>query len=275
MIIDTWQLFFALLANLLLATFALKKNSVDWSGGIVGFLLGTIIFLALGFWGWFVLGIFFLSSSFLSKLWSSKKGIAEQKSHKGSRRDGFQAFSNAGPGAIAALFFFLFGGHWFLVGFLVSMACGTADTWSSELGVHSRKDPLCLRTFKLVEPGTSGAVSLLGTGAAFIGALVISLSSLPVVYDHGYSGISMSGFIILLGFFGSIVDSFLGAVFQVQFITDQGYITEKPHFQGYANRRIRGIHWMNNDMVNLTSNSVVTILSILISLGMSGGYKYL
>jgi uncharacterized protein (TIGR00297 family) len=273
--LDYIRLSLAILANCGLAFVALHKGLVTWSGGITGFFLGFSIYLAWGFWGWLVLGSFFLSSSFFGKLRSRNKMIAEQKSHKGGKRDGLQAFSNAGPGAISALLYLLFGGSWFLAGFLISMSCATADTWSSELGVHSKRDPIDLKTFRIVEPGTSGAVSLLGIGAAFCGAWIIALVGLPVVVVYQYDLLSMIVLTGILGFVGSLVDSLLGAFLQVQYVDDQGFITEKSVTRGIKNKPIRGIHWLNNDIVNLISNSTVTGLAIGITLWSSQGYLYL
>lgn len=90
--------------------------------------------------------------------------------------------------------------------FIISVAAITSDKFASELGVLDRAKPIFLLTFERVQPGTSGAVSALGTVMSFAGALLIGVSAIFLF------GIKPSEALLvgIGGFFGSLIDSFAG-----------------------------------------------------------------
>ena len=59
---------------------------------------------------------------------------------------------------------------------LAALAEATADTLSSELGSAFGGTPVLLTTFRRVEAGTDGAVSLFGTLCGIIGAILVVLA---------------------------------------------------------------------------------------------------
>ena len=71
--------------------------------------------------------------------------------------------------------------------------------------------------------------------------------------------------IIVAGFAGCLVDSFLGAFFQVLYIdADSGKYTEKKKSpSGKDNQLTCGIPWMDNDMVNLASNILSATIAFI------------
>ncbi len=256
----------ALGANILLAGVAYRKKSVSPSGAVVGFILGAAIFLAGGFSGWIVLGVFFVSSTIVGKLTDSRKHRLAHIHEKGSTRDGMQAFSNAGPAALSMVGYLLTGQGVFLVGFLGSMATANGDTWSSELGVLSKKDPVSLLTLRRVVPGTSGAVSLLGFVASALGSLLIVVSAIGLYVFYGGFTPGTIALVFAGGIIGGLFDSLLGALLQGQYKDLRGNYTEKPVSQGTKNTLVRGFPWMNNDLVNLISNTGATIFVMIVHL---------
>ncbi|MCL5433378.1 MAG: DUF92 domain-containing protein [Candidatus Marsarchaeota archaeon] len=100
-----------------------------------------------------------------------------------------------------------------LVAFIASVAAVTADKFSSEIGVINGR-PFSIITFKRIEKGVSGGISLLGTIAGFVGSLLISFSVflLPLLNFNLSANILIFLFFIVLisGFAGTIIDSFLG-----------------------------------------------------------------
>ncbi|KAL7909719.1 integral membrane protein DUF92 domain-containing protein [Trichoderma velutinum] len=123
------------------------------------------------------------------------------------------------------------GGDLFIIGIIANYAAVAADTFSSELGILSKSQPRLITslTLRKVPPGTNGGVTLLGLGAGLLGSLTIVTSSmlfLPVCNESTVSKRGggdpwtadnrrlFMGFLILWGTLGSVLDSFLGAIFQ-------------------------------------------------------------
>ncbi len=99
--------------------------------------------------------------------------------------------------------------HLFVLASIVSINAAFADTFSSEIGKLSRIKPILITTFKTVEKGTSGGVTILGITAATFASLISAI----FFYIVGYQMI----FIIILficGILGSIIDSYIGATLE-------------------------------------------------------------
>ena len=126
-------------------------------------------------------------------------------------------------------------GDLLVVGVVANYAATTADTLSSELGILSKSKPrLVLNPWKICPPGTNGAVSGLGLGAAVLGAAIIGAVSSywfnPTTTTPTVSALGFILFTTLIGLSGSLLDSILGAIFQHSVIdirTDR--IVENPH----------------------------------------------
>ncbi len=88
--------------------------------------------------------------------------------------------------------------------FAAAVAAITADKFSSEIGVLQRK-AFTLFGMRKVNAGTSGAVSLLGFIAGFIGALIIAIFAYLLTGSSALFVIT-----VIAGFFGDLIDSFFG-----------------------------------------------------------------
>jgi len=256
--------------NLLLALGAYRKRAITSSGGIVGFFLGTLIYLAGGLYFWLHLGAFFFSSTLLGRLTSHAKEKGTRVHAKDGRRDGFQVVSNAGPAAAAAVLYWMLPYPPFLVAFASSFAAANADTWAGELGMLSSRTPVSILNGKPLPLGTSGAVTTAGFWASFFGSLFIA-----VFFGLGY--IIVVGFnsriffwmtvVILCGFFGSVVDSLIGASLQAEYrCTVTREHTERPYTGTSRNELVKGYPFINNDMVNFLSVSAVTLTASILTL---------
>lgn len=120
-----------------------------------------------------------------------------------------------------------------------------------------------------VEAGTSGAVSLVGTSAAAAGSLLITALSwiLTPVKDPCLWLFALTVFIGGVG--GSLLDSWLGATVQAIFYCSKCQKeTEKHplHSCGSSTTPLRGLHWFNNDMVNLCCTLGGSIPVVLLTL---------
>lgn len=269
------QLVIGAILAFLAAAGAYRFRLLTVSGALAAFLLGTVTFGLRG-WGWaLVLITFFISSSALSLVFKKRKRSAESMYSKGGRRDAAQVLANGG---LAGLFVIL---HLIMpnsltpwIGFCAALAAANADTWATELGVLNPHKPILILTGKPAEPGTSGAISLVGTLASTAGAALIALLAW-VLRPAGMvllNGFVLFALITLCGLAGSLVDSILGASVQAIYYCDtcQKETEKHPlHGCGAQTHLIRGKKWMDNDWVNLgctlTASMLVIILGWLIT----------
>ena len=253
------QLFTGILLGIIIAYLAWRARSLSVSGAIAAAICGGLIF---GFGGlpWAALLLtFFISSSALSRAFAIRKTSINEKFSKGSQRDWGQVLANGGIGAMLAIAYAIWPDQsWIWPAYVGSMAAVTADTWATELGVLSPQLPRLVTTWKPVERGTSGAISLPGTLAATSAALLIGLVGGIFTTSTGNS--SLQGTIILVvavlgGLSGSLIDSLLGATVQAIYTcpTCQKETERHPlHTCQTPTIHKRGYRWLNNDWVNLT-----------------------
>lgn len=258
------------LASSFLITFvAYKKSSLNKSGFIAATVLGTGIYFFGGLWFSVIMVTFFISSSLLTKFKHNNKESLEKLNEKSGNRDYMQVFANGGLGLIFAFLYYLDSSPVFLLAYAASFAVATADTWASEIGVLSKKKPLNILNFKPLKNGMSGGVSILGTSFAFLGALFISSIHFIVsiiIYKDIKLALVYSIYCLLVGFAGSIIDSLIGASVQAQYYCESlDTITEKKSYKDKPNKLIKGIPFVNNDVVNISSNliSVLVVLFIV------------
>ena len=231
------------------------------SGAIAAFVVGVFTVLGLGLKGLLILGLFFASSSFWSKVKSANKKKAEEMLVKGSRRDWQQVLANGGLAALSSILYFATADLLWLLGFCICNAAANSDTWASEIGSMSRGKPLYIKNYKRVERGTSGAVSLLGTTAALLGSFVIALASSYLFHLHFGEFL----FIFILGFIGNVIDTLLGAFVQAGYECSVCTMkTEKTFHCGQKTKLMKGIPVLNNDAVNFLSGLSALLLGILI-----------
>ncbi len=210
---------------------------------------------------------FFISSSIIYIFNKKVEKKLESVHEKGSRRDYIQVFANGGVALVCSIIYYYTNNYIYMIAMAISFAAATADTWASEIGVLSRKKPISIVTFKRIENGMSGGVSLLGTFSALCGAGFIAV--IFIVLSYILNGINNNIFIILciisiFGFFGAIIDSILGATVQGSYLNEKDkIITEKKISNGSRNKKIKGFDFINNDAVNILSNILVVSIWLI------------
>ena len=260
-----YRLVLAILVNFIIAAAAFRKKAVSSSGFVAGITVGTVIFLS-SLVAYFMLMAFFITSSVMSKIGKSKKRAAMSVAEKGHRRDYLQVLANSIVGVITALLFALTGNSLFLIATAICFATANADTWASEVGNLSSKNPVSIMSFKRIRRGLSGGVTLLGTAASLLGSMVIATVFLVVSRDlFADNALSVFFLVTLAGFFGGVLDSLLGATIQVKYVSSQGEVFEKePKYLDSQNYQRKGWSIISNDMVNLITSAIaVPFFSVL------------
>ena len=208
-----------------------KRKSLDLFGSAVMIIMGIVIIFSAGA-NWLLLIILFLIMSLIATKYSKKYKMSLGEFE--GRRTSKNVISNG----VVACFMAAFGGYYlpFVGGFIGAIATATADTMASEIGVLDQ-NPRLITTFQKVDPGTNGAVSVLGTAVGIAGAAVIGIAAyLLGILANPLTAIVVS---IISGTVGCFMDSILGALFE-----NQG--------------------WMTNEHVNLIATVVGAIVGILL-----------
>jgi uncharacterized protein (TIGR00297 family) len=258
------QLLLGFLLALIIAFLAYKARSLNKSGAVAAAFTGTIIF-GVGGWQWAILLLtFFITSSALSRAFKNRKAKLEEKFSKGHERDAGQVFGNGGIATLfAALHFFYPNEVWVWAAFAASLAAVNADTWATELGVLNPNPPRMITNLtKVVEKGTSGGISLVGTLASLAGsALIAFLASLLTGNWLLFPLVTLSGLA------GSLFDSFLGGTVQAMYYcpTDKKETEKHPlHTCGTETVHLRGWTWLDNDIVNFSCGVFGAVVSLLL-----------
>jgi len=257
------QLFLGFLLAILIAFLAYKAHSLNKSGALAAAFTGTIIF-GIGGWAWAILLLtFFITSSTLSRAFKKSKQGLDEKFSKGHERDAGQVFGNGGIATLfAALHFFFPNEIWPWLGFAAALAAVNADTWATELGVLNPHPPRMITNLKkVVEKGTSGGISLIGTLASLTGsALIAFLASLLT------GNWSLFLLVTFSGLAGSLFDSFLGGTVQAMYYcpTDKKETEKHPlHTCGTQTVHIRGWEWLDNDLVNFSCGAFGMLVAMI------------
>lgn len=258
------QLIIGFILGGLIGVLAWRAKALSASGALAATCTGGLIF-GLGSLPWAILLLaFFISSSFLSRVFAKRKANLSEKFAKSSRRDWGQVLANGGLGALLACAqAVLPDASWPWIAYAGALAAVNADTWATELGVFSSRQPRLITSGKPVERGASGGITLVGYLASLGGASLIAILAGP--FSINYDVWVLMGVIILGGLLGASVDSWLGATYQAIYYcpTCQKETERHPtHTCETDTYQIRGWRWLNNDWVNFICSLVGAITTL-------------
>lgn len=250
----------------LIAVISYLTRSLTAGGAWMLVVTGTIVFGFGGISFGLPIVFFFVSSTLLSRLKSSRKAQALEAFDKTGSRDYKQVLANGGIGAVSTVLYILTGWTgWYLV-YLAAMGEACADTWATEIGTLSRQQPRHILNWETVEPGRSGGITLLGTAAALAGSILTAVTGYFAVKISSQPAVSLMAMTMSFsaGFLGSIIDSITGATWQAQFRNCfTGKITEKKFTRGQKNIHISGLSFIDNDAVNFFSTFMAGVFMLL------------
>ena len=244
---------------------ALALKTLTPAGAVAAFVVGTLVFAIGRVNGALALVTFFLTASLLSRIRTAAKQRAKGLSEKGATRDMVQALANGGVPLLLLVASMFNPCWWSYMFFLAALASATADTWATEIGTLFKHKPFSLRNLARVPPGSSGAVSGAGTGAAAAGSCVIALFAGFYGQAGGFNTFAFTA-VAVSGFAGCMIDSLLGATVQAQYGSPNRDLSEVA---ADGARLVRGFPWIRNDMVNFISSASAAVICwfIFLTLG--------
>jgi len=173
------------------------------------------------------------------------------------RRKGIQVWSNSFWFILFLILYLLFEDQRLLVVAAAAITAATSDTWSSVTGIRLAGRPRLITTFRKVPVGTDGAVSgtgfLAGLAAAVIMAILFLIAELSL-------DLRVAVIILISGFSGCVVDSYLGAIFQYH----RWMHRTIPLMKRFQMLRPFKILLPNNDSVNLLATGVAALLAFIL-----------
>jgi uncharacterized protein (TIGR00297 family) len=203
-----------------LAVFSLisySKKMLNIEGILIANIVGIAIFL-FSEWNlvYFFVAVLFFAVAEVATIYSGKRKVKHEVRTAGN------ILGNSGTAILSlALGFHL--------GFFAAFASALADTLSSEIGLLSKKKPVLITSLKQVEAGTDGGVTPLGLAASVLGAALVA-----ALHFAFFGSFALFLVLVLSGFFGSLVDSFFGAVFERQGMLNNTEVNFLGSFGGTA-----------------------------------------
>ena len=305
----------AIPAIVLLLLRAYTRRSLTPLGILVAGITASIHALHPSALPFTLLGTFFLLGTAATKVKHDVKATLTMSSdgHSGGEgpRTSVQVLANSGCASIlCAVHVWLFGtrskaGGCFggngtngdalqdvlLVGIMANYAAVAADTFSSELGILSRTQPVLITNpFRTVPRGTNGGVTFAGLLAGVGGsAAMAAISVMFLTFCEGSAHNAIGTFLVasVLGTAGTLLDSFLGAVLQASVVDRRsGKIVEgpgglkvltksttKPRTQAMGHDRKvseesrsinTGSDILDNNQINLLMASIITLSGLVV-----------
>jgi len=172
---------------------------LDREGIILAVLMGTVIFV-YGGTNYLILMLSFLMLGIMATRYEHnikrEMGIYEHE----------RGWENVLSNGLAPTIFAFLSPYIGPVPFIASLAATTSDTFASEIGVLGKGRPISLENLREVKPGTSGAVSAMGTIASLVGATAIGVIAVFLFSVDPYTALLVG----IAGFAGSFVDTLFG-----------------------------------------------------------------
>lgn len=228
------------------AFFMKQKKWLTLTGSLSAFFVACILFN--GGIQLFIMPFFLLAGGTLV----SKLNVNESEKNG---RNAIQVMANGGVALVCILGWYWFEDEFlkrvFLKAYCISFAISICDTFSSEMGKYFNGRTMDIFTFKKIDKGLSGGVSMQGTMTGAM-AVVLACSITALLFDFKWE---TTLYIAIAGFLGMLLDSLVGSIFQAKYQALDGQIIES---KSDSTKPYKGFAWCTNDVVNILSNIIVT-----------------
>lgn len=259
--VDLW-LQIVLIVSPILAILAIKFKAMTTSGGVSA----LILFVAVGFFGRGYLPSLFIFTLFAVNMLVNvvKNRLVKAERSENSEKDGRGAKQIVAVGLFGIVFLIVYyysGVEFFYYLFFLSFVEQFADSMASDIGGMTKGKTVNIITFKSMQKGISGGVSLIGTLSALLGSLFLAV----ILYLFGAVSLKVYLLIALFAFAGTVIDSVAGALLQALYRCETcGRVVEKPICCAEKATLIKGFSAVDNVAVNYIANFVTCIMGGLL-----------
>jgi uncharacterized protein (TIGR00297 family) len=194
--------------NLAIALVAGRLRIVRPSGVAAGFVFGTIVLTFGGAPAYALLWLFFGAGTLATRFGRRRKEAMGKAEEAGGRRGAANVLANVTVPAFFVVAAALAPAEAasFRLAAAAAFATALMDTAGTELGQAIRSATVLLPDFRRVAPGTDGAVSIAGTLAGLLGALLVGIAA-SLTGWIAPAGIVV---VVLAATAGTVVESLLG-----------------------------------------------------------------
>jgi uncharacterized protein (TIGR00297 family) len=225
----------AAVVTLAFTAIARLLSGVTRSGALAGALVSFAMYASAGPGAFAALvSVFVIAIATTRVGYSRKQRLGAAESREG--RSASQILANTGVAALACILFAVGRSSIFLIGAAAAMAEAAADTTSSEIGEAASGQARLITTLEFVPAGTDGGITLSGTLAGALAALVVAACCVLVRLIPP----SALWLAWVAGFLGMLLDSVLGAVLE--------------------RRKV-----LNNDTVNLLGTFSAAVIALVLA----------
>ncbi len=252
-----------LISSPVLACLAIGFKTMTDGAGV----LSLILFLAVGFFGnnfvtiTFIVALFLIITltALITKKCLAKNTVNSEKQQRKAK----QIIAVGVFATISIIIFYVTGILLFYYLYFLALTEQFADSMASDIGKYTNGKNVDIITFKSVEKGLSGGVSLLGTLCALFFGFLIML--IPLIWNI----LSIKYFIIigLLSFLGTLIDSVLGSRLQALYKCSVcGKLLEDNSHCGEKALIVKGVGFIDNSTVNIFTGFITCLLGVLLLL---------
>ena len=217
-----------------------RMKVLSISGYFGSITLGALIVLFGNIIQFILLALFFILSSLLNLI--LKKYTARKS--KNSNRNILQVVCNGGVAIFICIYEYFNPNPVNIYLYAATVAAAMSDTWATEFGKLSESKPISITSFRPIEHGLSGGITMVGIFGSILGASIVGLATYILVKSE----LILIFGIIFTAFLSALLDSLIGDKLQGKYETKSGKIIEKT--QSDTNL-ISGYKIIDNNLVNL------------------------
>ncbi|MCS7135802.1 MAG: DUF92 domain-containing protein [Nitrososphaerota archaeon] len=260
----------ATLVMVVLMLISVKAGFVDPGGLISSFVVGYTIYI-FGDKLFFVpLLIFYVIAGLMTKLRYEEKRLKGAAEEKLGARGWKNVLANGGVATVIVCIA-AYNNNMLrpelLAAYLGAISTAYADTLATEIGLLYPREPRLITNMKTVPAGMPGAVSPYGTAAQLLSAFTIvpaTVLFLPIG-DKLTAIFNLLAIVLISSFLGSTFDSIIGATAQAVYRCKLcGKITEKKVHCGAEAQLLRGIKYVDNNVVNLIATIIGAAIAYIL-----------